>query len=226
MRRGPRSSRTRCSAGRACCASARSIIVVCGASLRVQFSRSDAEVKRKAIFLDRDGTLNVDVGYLHRLEDLELFPWTADALRLLKRAGYALVVVTNQSGIAHGTDRAGVRAGVPRRDAAAAAAGRRRPRRAVLLQSPSARLDRVAGGRLPVPEAVARDGRRCRAGPGPRSRAVVGDRRQVARRQSRARRRRAIDPRCAPVGAPSRSSAVRRGSAWTRSATTSLTPCQ
>lgn len=54
------------------------------------------------MFLDRDGTLNVDVGYLHRIEDLELFPWTGDALRLLKRAGYALVVVTNQSGIAHG----------------------------------------------------------------------------------------------------------------------------
>jgi D-glycero-D-manno-heptose 1,7-bisphosphate phosphatase len=59
-------------------------------------------LKRKAVFLDRDGTLNVDVGYLHRLEDLELFPWTGDALRLLKRAGYELVVVTNQSGIAHG----------------------------------------------------------------------------------------------------------------------------
>ena len=37
---------------------------------------------KRAIFLDRDGTLNVDVGYLHRLEDLELFPWTTDALRL------------------------------------------------------------------------------------------------------------------------------------------------
>ena len=59
------------------------------------------EVK-KAIFLDRDGTINVDVGYLHQLEDLELFPWATDALRLLKRAGYTLVVVTNQSGIAHG----------------------------------------------------------------------------------------------------------------------------
>ena len=57
---------------------------------------------KKAVFLDRDGTLNVDVGYLHQLEDLELFPWTADALRLLKRAGYTLIVVTNQSGIAHG----------------------------------------------------------------------------------------------------------------------------
>ena len=57
---------------------------------------------KRAVFLDRDGTLNVDVGYLHRLEDLELFPWTGDALRLLKRAGYVLVVVTNQSGIAQG----------------------------------------------------------------------------------------------------------------------------
>ena len=57
---------------------------------------------KRAVFLDRDGTLNVDVGYLHRLEDLELFPWTADALRLLKRVGYVLVVVTNQSGIAQG----------------------------------------------------------------------------------------------------------------------------
>jgi D-glycero-D-manno-heptose 1,7-bisphosphate phosphatase len=57
---------------------------------------------RPAIFLDRDGTLNVDVGYLHALEQLELFPWTVDALRLLKRAGFALVVVTNQSGVAAG----------------------------------------------------------------------------------------------------------------------------
>ena len=59
------------------------------------------------MFLDRDGTLNVDVGYLHQLEDLELFPYTGDALRLLKRAGYLLVVVTNQSGIAHGLIKPG-----------------------------------------------------------------------------------------------------------------------
>ncbi len=57
---------------------------------------------KKAIFLDRDGTLNVDVGYLHQLKDLELFPWTVDALRLLKRAGYELIIVTNQSGLAQG----------------------------------------------------------------------------------------------------------------------------
>jgi D-glycero-D-manno-heptose 1,7-bisphosphate phosphatase len=57
---------------------------------------------KRAIFLDRDGTVNVDVGYLHRLEDLQLFPYAPDALRLLKRAGFLLVIVTNQSGIAHG----------------------------------------------------------------------------------------------------------------------------
>ena len=57
---------------------------------------------KPAIFLDRDGTLNVDVGYLHRMEQLEMFPWSGDALRLLKRAGYLLVIVTNQSGIAQG----------------------------------------------------------------------------------------------------------------------------
>jgi D-glycero-D-manno-heptose 1,7-bisphosphate phosphatase len=62
---------------------------------------------KKAVFLDRDGTLNVDVGYLHQLEDLELFPWTGDALRLLQRAGYALIVVTNQSGIARGMIKPG-----------------------------------------------------------------------------------------------------------------------
>jgi D-glycero-D-manno-heptose 1,7-bisphosphate phosphatase len=57
---------------------------------------------RPAVFLDRDGTLNVDVGYLHAIDQLELFPWTGDALRLLKRAGYLLVVVSNQAGIAQG----------------------------------------------------------------------------------------------------------------------------
>jgi D-glycero-D-manno-heptose 1,7-bisphosphate phosphatase len=58
--------------------------------------------KRPAVFLDRDGTLNEDVGYLERLERLTLFPWTVDAVRLLNRAGFVAVVVTNQSGIARG----------------------------------------------------------------------------------------------------------------------------
>ena len=57
---------------------------------------------RPAVFLDRDGALNVDAGYLDRKERLMLFPWSLDSVRLLRRAGYAVVVVTNQSGVARG----------------------------------------------------------------------------------------------------------------------------
>jgi D-glycero-D-manno-heptose 1,7-bisphosphate phosphatase len=57
---------------------------------------------RPAVFLDRDGTLIEDVDYLNRLDQLALFPWTVDALRLLGRAGFATVVVTNQSAVARG----------------------------------------------------------------------------------------------------------------------------
>ena len=56
----------------------------------------------RVIFLDRDGTLNEEVNYLHRKEDLVLLPGVAEALGALKRAGYRLVVVTNQAGIARG----------------------------------------------------------------------------------------------------------------------------
>ena len=54
---------------------------------------------RPAVFLDRDGTLIEERGYLDRLDLLELFPWTGDAIRLLNRAGFVTVVVTNQSAI-------------------------------------------------------------------------------------------------------------------------------
>lgn len=59
-------------------------------------------MSRPAVFLDRDGTLIEERGYLDRLELLTVFPWTGDALRLLNRAGFATVVVTNQSGVARG----------------------------------------------------------------------------------------------------------------------------
>src|SRR5687768_10830033 len=57
---------------------------------------------RPAVFLDRDGTLIEERGYLDRLDLLSLFPFTADALRLLNRAGFTTVVVTNQSAIGRG----------------------------------------------------------------------------------------------------------------------------
>jgi D-glycero-D-manno-heptose 1,7-bisphosphate phosphatase len=59
-----------------------------------------ARSRRTAVFLDRDGTLIEDVGYLDALSRIALFPWTIDAIRALNRAGLPLVVVTNQSGVA------------------------------------------------------------------------------------------------------------------------------
>ena len=57
---------------------------------------------KPAVFLDRDGTLIEEHGYLDRLELIEPFPWTPEALRRLRSAGYALVLVTNQAGVARG----------------------------------------------------------------------------------------------------------------------------
>jgi D-glycero-D-manno-heptose 1,7-bisphosphate phosphatase len=57
---------------------------------------------KPAVFLDRDGTLIEDVGYLDRLDRIALFPWTVDAIRALNRAGFIVVVITNQSGVARG----------------------------------------------------------------------------------------------------------------------------
>jgi len=56
----------------------------------------------RAVFLDRDGTLIVEKHYLHRPEDVEIFPGAGAALRRLADAGFMLIVVTNQSGIGRG----------------------------------------------------------------------------------------------------------------------------
>jgi len=55
-----------------------------------------------AFFLDRDGTLLEECGYLDRLDKLTMFPWTVDALRLIRRAGFATVVITNQAAVGRG----------------------------------------------------------------------------------------------------------------------------
>jgi D-glycero-D-manno-heptose 1,7-bisphosphate phosphatase len=59
-------------------------------------------MSRPAVFLERDGTLIEEHGYLDRIESLAVFPWTGDAIRLLNRAGFAAVVITNQSAVARG----------------------------------------------------------------------------------------------------------------------------
>lgn len=56
----------------------------------------------RVIFLDRDGTLNEEVNYLHRPEDLKILDGVPEALRKFKEHGYRLVVVTNQAGVARG----------------------------------------------------------------------------------------------------------------------------
>ena len=56
----------------------------------------------KAIFLDRDGTINVDKGYVYKLNDFEFLPGAREALRIFQDLGYILIIVTNQSGIARG----------------------------------------------------------------------------------------------------------------------------
>jgi D-glycero-D-manno-heptose 1,7-bisphosphate phosphatase len=61
-----------------------------------------SEPKRRAVFLDRDGTLNQDVDFLTEVEQLHILPGVPQALRRLREAGFLLIVVTNQSAIARG----------------------------------------------------------------------------------------------------------------------------
>ena len=57
---------------------------------------------KAAVFLDRDGVINVDTGYVYEVDDFQFIDGVIEALLKLKQKGYLLVVVTNQSGIARG----------------------------------------------------------------------------------------------------------------------------
>ncbi len=57
---------------------------------------------KAAVFLDRDGTIIEDVGYLVRLDQIAFFPWSVDAIRAFNQAGLTVVVITNQSAVARG----------------------------------------------------------------------------------------------------------------------------
>ncbi|MBT8490641.1 MAG: D-glycero-beta-D-manno-heptose 1,7-bisphosphate 7-phosphatase [Deltaproteobacteria bacterium] len=59
-------------------------------------------MKNAAVFLDRDGTINEEVKYLSRLEQLNLFPFTFEAIRMINESGMKVVLITNQSGVARG----------------------------------------------------------------------------------------------------------------------------
>lgn len=69
---------------------------------RIRKPQGALQVLRKAAFLDRDGVINKDRAYVHRWEDFEFVPGAVEGMRRLQEAGYMLIVVTNQSGLARG----------------------------------------------------------------------------------------------------------------------------
>src|SRR5512139_3702717 len=129
-----------------------------------------------AVFVDRDGTLLEEVGYLDRLERLALFPYSVDAVRLLNRAGFRVVVITNQAGVARGFFGEGfVREAHEFLDRT--------------FRAGQARIDGFYYCPR-LPEAAARHDQGCGARPRPRHPGFVRSRRPVAGRRARTRGRR------------------------------------
>ncbi len=65
-------------------------------------AKSNPELKRRAVFLDRDGTIAEEVGYANHISRFVVYPFAATAIRRLNEAGLPVIVVTNQSGVARG----------------------------------------------------------------------------------------------------------------------------
>src|SRR5436189_207276 len=65
-------------------------------------SRAHPDMACRAVFLDRDGTINVEKNYVHRVEDFEFVPGAIQALQLLCRANIDIMIVSNQAGVARG----------------------------------------------------------------------------------------------------------------------------
>lgn len=59
-------------------------------------------MKRPAVFIDRDGTISEEVGYVNHPSRFRLFPYSAEAIRILNDSGWLAIVVTNQAGVARG----------------------------------------------------------------------------------------------------------------------------
>lgn len=59
-------------------------------------------MKRRAVFIDRDGTISEEVGYINHPSRFRIFPYAAPAVRLLNERGWLAILVTNQAGVARG----------------------------------------------------------------------------------------------------------------------------
>lgn len=70
--------------------------------MKIGESKQKSTKTRTAVFLDRDGTLIEEADYLARAEDMKLFPFAAEAVRLLNENDFLVVLITNQSGVARG----------------------------------------------------------------------------------------------------------------------------
>lgn len=62
----------------------------------------DLAQKQRTVFLDRDGTINVEKNYLHKIEEFAFIPGAPQAIKRLKDAGFLVIVVSNQSGVGRG----------------------------------------------------------------------------------------------------------------------------
>ena len=135
-----------------------------------------------AIFMDRDGTLSHEVGYVNHLSRFRLFPFAVDAVRLINRSGFLAVVVTNQAGVARGyfpeslihEVHAAVRAAHGGRAARASTASTSACTTPAWASRPTARTATAASRSRACCAARRRGARR-------RPRALVGDRRPARR---------------------------------------------
>jgi len=59
-------------------------------------------MNKKAVFLDRDGTINEDIGYPDSYQKIEIYPYSFEAVKKIKEAGFLAVIITNQSGVGRG----------------------------------------------------------------------------------------------------------------------------
>ena len=136
---------------------------------------------RPAVFLDRDGTLIQDCHYLSDPDLVRLFEGAVEAVRAMKRAGYAVVLVTNQSGIGRGYFTENEYRAVHAELCPATRHGGRRVGRCVPLSGGARRVD--GGGDLP--EALSSSVPTCGAGTGAGSATFLVRRRQGVGRRAR-----------------------------------------
>ncbi|HZG51056.1 MAG TPA: HAD family hydrolase [Pyrinomonadaceae bacterium] len=62
----------------------------------------EASARRRAVFIDRDGTISEEVGYVNHPSRYRVFPYAAEAVKLLNEAGWLAILITNQAGVARG----------------------------------------------------------------------------------------------------------------------------